>query len=65
MPGARELSGNRMMLDPDVSLCLAMYYQPELSVEVLLAVDGVENYSATHNGEQVILHIDTDISHII
>lgn len=44
MPGSRELSGDRMMLDPDVSLCLAMYYEPELSAEVLLAVDGVENY---------------------
>mgnify|MGYP003640152405 FL=1 len=44
MPGTRELSGNRMMLDPDISLCLAMYYQPSLSAGILLAVDGLEHY---------------------
>lgn len=46
VPGTNELSGNRMMLDPDVSLCLAMYYEPELSGDILLAVDGVENYTS-------------------
>ena len=44
MPGTRELSSDRMMPDPDVSLCLAMYYTPDLSDEVLVAVDGLENF---------------------
>jgi DNA primase len=45
MPGTTELTGDRMMLDPDVSLCLAMYYEPSLSADILLAVDGVDHYT--------------------
>lgn len=45
LPGGRELSSDRVMLDPDISLCLAMYYEPAISAEVLLSVDGVENYT--------------------
>lgn len=44
LPGSKELAGDRMMLDPDISLCLAMYYDPQFSDEVLLTVDGLEKY---------------------
>ena len=44
LTGAADLAGDRIMPDPDVSLCLAMYYQPDLSAEVLIAVDGQQHY---------------------
>ena len=42
--GVNDLASDRIMPDPDVSLCLAMYYQPALSSEVLITVDGMEAY---------------------
>lgn len=45
LPGSQDLANDRMMPDPDVSLCLAMYYDPSFSAEVLIAVDGLEGYS--------------------
>jgi len=44
LQGAADLAGDRIMSDPDISLCLAMYYQPDLSAEILIAVDGLQNY---------------------
>ena len=44
LPSGQHLANDRMMQDPDVSLCLAMYYDPSFSDEVLLAVDGLEGY---------------------
>ncbi len=44
LPGAKDLAGDKIMPDPDISLCLAMYYQPELAAEILIAVDGLPNY---------------------
>lgn len=44
MPGTRDLSSDRIMPDPDISLCLAMYFYPELSAEVLITVDGLDGF---------------------
>jgi DNA primase len=45
LPGTSDLVSDRIMPDPDVSLCLAMYYRPELSAEILITVDGSTGYS--------------------
>jgi DNA primase len=44
VPGTADLASDRIMPDPDVSLCLAMYYQPDLSADILIAVDGLPAY---------------------
>lgn len=44
LPGAQSLTSDRVMLDPDVALCLALYYEPSMAGEVLLVIDGIDKY---------------------
>jgi len=43
---ARDLTGNKVIPDPETALCLALYYQPQRSTEIISVLTGLDDYQS-------------------